>query len=269
MSPFPSLPLFDAHVHTEMAACAEDLTAAAAFERFRELGVPFGFSEHADQLYFPREEYFAKYETASGDLDAIRASCRAGNRRFDRYRELTAPFAAQGVPVGIEVEAAEGRPGLGILDEDLAGWDHLIGSVHEFRGMPDRGRTEPMEALESDFMDQTEKLCRAGVSVYGHPFRVFARKGRETPRGLYRPVAEMLADHGVAAEINFHCNTPDPGFFVLCLELGVRLSVGSDSHAMREVGALEPQAALLRELGVWERLEKVLWRPAGPCARRG
>jgi histidinol phosphatase-like PHP family hydrolase len=228
--------------------------------------IGFGFSEHADQLYFPREGYFEKYEVESGKLAVMRESCRAGHGRFRQYRELVAPFAAQGVPVGIEAEAAEDAAGLGVLEEDLAGWDYLIGAVHEFRGCPDRGRTEPMCDLERDFMGQTEKLCRAGVNVMAHPFRIFGRRGREVPRHLYRPVAEMLAAHGVAAEINFHCNRPDPEFFALCLELGVRLSVGSDSHAMEEVGALEPHAGLLRELGVWERLDKVLWRPS--CAKR-
>ncbi|HOX05870.1 MAG TPA: hypothetical protein PK280_05670 [Planctomycetota bacterium] len=258
--------LFDAHVHTELAACAEDITAAAAFARFRELGVGFGFAEHADQLYFPRQGYFEKFEVESGSLAAMRESSRAGHNRFGRYRELVAPFAAEGVPVGIEAEAAEDGPGLGVLEDDLAGWDYVIGAVHEFRGMGSRGRTEPMADLERDFMQQTEKLCRAGVSVYAHPFRIFGRRGREIPKHLYRPVAEMLAAHKVAAEINFHTNRPDPEFFALCLELGVRLSIGSDSHAMWEVGGLEKHLALLGELGAAGRLGEALWRP--PCAKR-
>jgi histidinol phosphatase-like PHP family hydrolase len=253
--------LFDAHVHTELASCAEDITAAAAFARFRELGLGFGFSEHADQLYFPREDYFEKYEIQSGSVAAMREFSRAGHSRFRRYRELVAPFAAQGVPAGIEAEAAEDSAGLGVLEEDLSGWDYLIGAVHEFRSMADRGRTEPMADLERDFMLQTEKLCRAGVKVYAHPFRIFGRRGRDVPKHLYRPVAEMLAAHGVAAEINFHTNRPDPEFFALCLDLGVKLSVGSDSHAMHEVGALEKHAGLLQELGVAGRLEAVMWRP--------
>jgi len=274
--------LFDPHVHTELAGCAEDITAAAAFARARELGLAIGFSEHADQLYFPREDY-ARYEAEAGKLSALRAAARAGHSRFAAYRALVAPLAAQGVPVGLEVEAAEDSPGLALLDEDRGGWDHLLGAVHEFRQgqrpwtpsvaetAPDDSAATLREAVESlprpganlarDFMVQVGKLCSGGVDVLAHPFRVFIRKGREVPKELYRPVAEMLAAHGVAAEINFHTNQPDPEFFALCLELGVRLSVGSDAHAMWEVGALGPHLALLKQIGAAERLEEVLRRP--------
>ena len=251
--------LFDPHVHTELAGCAEDITAAAAFARARAMGLAIGFSEHADQLYFPREDY-ARYEAEAGKLSALGAAARAGHSRFAAYRALVAPLAAQGVPVGLEVEAAEDSPGLALLDEDRGGWDHLLGAVHEFR----QGQ-RPGANLARDFMVQVGKLCSGGVDVLSHPFRVFIRKGREVPKELYRPVAEMLAAHGVAAEINFHTNRPDPEFFALCLELGARLSVGSDAHAMWEVGALGPHLALLRQIGAMERLEEVLWRP---CLKR-
>ena len=278
--------LFDPHVHTELAGCAEDITASAALERARELNLSIGFSEHADQLYFPREDY-ARYETEAGKLSALGAAARAGHSRFAAYRQLLAPIAAQGVPIGLEVEAAEDSPGLALLDEDRGGWDYLLGAVHEFRQgqrpwtpsvaetTPDGSAATLREAAESlprpganlarDFMVQVEKLCAAGVQVLAHPFRVFIRKGREVPRQLYRPVAEILAAHQVAAEINFHTNQPDPEFFALCLELGARLSVGSDAHAMWEVGALGPHLALLREIGAMDRLEEVLWRP---CLKR-
>jgi histidinol phosphatase-like PHP family hydrolase len=254
--------LFDPHVHTELAGCAEDITAAAAVARARELNLSIGFAEHADQLYFPRADY-AKHEIEAGKLSALRVARAAGSARFAAYRALVAPFRARGVPAGLEVEAAEDGPGLALLDDDRAGWDYLLGAVHEFRGMA--GRTEPMADLAGDFLVQVEKLARARVQALAHPFRVFLRKQREVPRQLYRPVAEILAGHGVAAEINFHTNQPDPEFFALCLERGVKLSIGSDSHAMREVGALGPHLALLKTLGVADRLDAVLWRP---CAKR-
>jgi len=256
--------LFDPHVHTELASCAEDITAASALSRAWELNLPIGFAEHADQLYFPREDYFARYEAEAGKLSALRSARDAGSVRFAAYRALVAPFRARGVLVGLEVEAAEDAPGLALLDEDRAGWDYLLGAVHEFRGLT--GRTEPIGDLERNFLAQVEKLVRTGVQALAHPFRVFVRKGREVPKQLYRPVVEMLAAHGVAAEINFHTNQPDPAFFSLCLELGVKLSIGSDAHAMREVGALGPHLDFLRQLGVLDRLDAVMWRPE--CAKR-
>ena len=103
-----------------------------------------------------------------------------------------------------------------------------------------------------------------GIQVLAHPFRIFLRRRREVPTALYGEVVGLLASRGVAAEINFHTNQPDPVFFRLCLERGVKLSVGSDSHAIASVGDLGPHIALLRDLGVWDRLDQILWRPSSP-----
>jgi len=69
--------------------------------------------------------------------------------------------------------------------------------------------------VERGFMMVTEKLLQQGVKVLAHPFRFFRRHGMETPRHLFRPMAKLLAAYGVAAELNFHTNEPDPEFFRL------------------------------------------------------
>jgi histidinol phosphatase-like PHP family hydrolase len=159
------------------------------------------------------------------------------------------------------VEAGEDHEGLALIDEDARGADYLLGAVHEFHGIT--GKTEPMGDMEKDFMIQVRRLVANGANVLAHPFRVFQRKERPAPRDLFGPVAELLAGRGVAAEINFHTNRPEPEFFAACLAHGVRIAVGTDSHAIREVGTLEPHVALLKELGAWDRLDEVLWQPTG------
>ena len=80
------------------------------------------------------------------------------------------------------------------------------------------------------------------------------------PPELYEPVAELLKQYGVAAEINFHQNEPRLEFFDLCLKKGVKLSLGSDSHNLYEVGFFLPHFRFLTELGVMGRLDEVLFQ---------
>jgi histidinol phosphatase-like PHP family hydrolase len=110
-------------------------------------------------------------------------------------------------------------------------------------------------------MEATEQIVRAGVHILAHPFRYFRGGTVERPRHLYRPLARLLAETGVAAEINFHKYRPDPAFFALCLEEGVRIALGSDSHSLWEPGELWPHLDLLRQAGCSHGYERVLFTP--------
>ncbi|MBS5533181.1 hypothetical protein KH017_20530, partial [bacterium] len=79
------------------------------------------------------------------------------------------------------------------------------------------------------------------------------------PKELYEPVAELLRRYGVAAEVNFHQNDPEPEFFEICLKKGVKIALGSDSHNLYEVGFFLPHFRFLAELGVAGRLDEVLY----------
>jgi len=157
------------------------------------------------------------------------------------------------VRLGLEVECDRSGE-LSLLEEDREGWDLLMGAVHmlpkAYSGNVERG-----------FMAFTEKLLQGGVKVLAHPFRFFRRRGMEVPKHLFRPVAEMLAEYRVAAELNFHTNEPDPEFFRICLEEGVSIALGSDSHALYEVGEFAPHIELLRRLGVDGDLKDILFYP--------
>jgi len=134
-----------------------------------------------------------------------------------------------------------------------------------------RAYRKEMEALRSSFvrlglevecdrfMMVTEKLLQQGVKVLAHPFRFFRRRGMEVPKHLFKPVAEMLAKYKMAAELNFHTNEPDPEFFRLCLEEGVPIALGSDAHALYEVGEFAPHIEFLRKLAVGSNLKNILF----------
>lgn len=153
------------------------------------------------------------------------------------------------VRIGLEVECDRNGE-LSLLDEDREGWDLLIGAVHTlpetFAGHVERG-----------FMAVTEKLLQQKIAVLAHPFRFFRRHNMDAPRHLLRPMAQLLATYGCAPEINFHTNEPDLDFFRCGLEEDVAIALGSDAHALYEVGEFTPHLNVLRRAGVGEHLEDV------------
>jgi len=141
----------------------------------------------------------------------------------------------------------------------MEGYDYRIGGIHFLN----RGSEDDLSITEvrDRFMRFTEQLITSGVDILAHPFRYFRRRNLEVPQEFFRLIARLLAEHTVTAEINYHTNSPDPEFFSICLELGVKLSIASDAHNLLEVGELKPHLEFLETLGVTDRLDQVLWKP--------
>ncbi|OPZ68560.1 MAG: hypothetical protein BWY83_02265 [bacterium ADurb.Bin478] len=93
----------------------------------------------------------------------------------------------------------------------------------------------------------------SGIQVLAHPFRVFRKAKREVPRDLFQPLARLLKENGVAAEINFHTNQPDPDFFRICMEEMTPIVLGSDAHNLYEIGEFMPHLSLLAGIGMSSR----------------
>lgn len=253
--------LTDCHVHTEYAYCADDITARAAVERAEAFRVPrMCLTEHAGQLYLSAEDYWGgKFRT---DARLIPREQAAGRGRMAQFRREMEGLRSDRVGVGLEVELdADGK--LTLLDEDRAGLDVLIGAVHVLPQLrsdaPDLGR------VTQEFIADTERIVTAGVDILAHPFRVFRRAKLPVPKDLYKPVAELLAAHSVAAEVNYHTNEPDPRFFEICLEHGVRIAIGSDAHGLWEVGELNPHRQLLLQIATAEEVGELLFAPRRLC----
>lgn len=251
--------LFDAHIHTEFAYCATDINIDGAMERLELLGLArAGMVEHAEQLYLSRDGFWARED--GNNLAALRKSAGEGHSRHPQFRQRLHGARGKRILLGLEAEPAmEGR-GLALFDEDNTGYDYMIGAVHNLA----EGNGEPTDHAGTDrqFMRRTRQLLDSGVHILAHPMRYFRRtQKRPAPRELYKPVIDLLAERRVAAEINFHTNVNDPEFFDMCVRRGVKLSLGSDSHCMLEVGDLHPHLGLLKQLGVMGRLDEVLWMP--------
>jgi histidinol phosphatase-like PHP family hydrolase len=123
----------------------------------------------------------------------------------------------------------------------------LLGAVH---WLPSNLPSQTPAKFAASFMTVVEQLASQGIHVLAHPFRIFSQEHIPVPSELHRAVARLLKEHGVAAEVNFHYNDPDPEFFRVCREEGTRIVMGSDGHKLDEVGDLQPHLRMLRQIGV-------------------
>ena len=232
------LHLVDHHVHTKMAYCNENMDIAKA----TALGKAFALdgiviSEHSAHLYFNRKDYGQRLQYSEG---------MESDKKEDRVEEYLALYANEAddfCRLGMEIDYD--RNGQGIID--AAVWDKLEfrnGSVH----VMNIGENPDMQAIEKEFLFLTEAVAASGVDVIVHPFRIFKRSGLDLPQHLFAPVVDILKRYGTAVEINYHTNEPPAEFFRLCIENGIKLSLGSDSHNLYEVGEFYPHLKFLKEI---------------------
>ena len=250
--------LVDMHCHTEYAYCATTVTAASNVEVSRAMGLHgLCLAEHAFQLYFdPDDAWSYRWQT---DDDLVQRAWETGRGRMSEYRRFAQGLRDGYVRVGLEVDL-RADSSLLLAEEDRRGWDLLIGAVHRIPGF-EKGHTTQVEA-ERLFLRETERLLAHPIQVLAHPFRFFLHAGLKRPTHLYGTIAELLSQSGVAAEVNFHANDPDPRFVEACLSRGVKIALGTDSHDLAEVGELSPHVKALQQAGVRDgNLASVLYRP--------
>jgi len=236
------LKLNDYHAHSQFAYCSQNVTLDKSPAFAEMMGInQFAFTEHSGQLYFEKKAYWkAKYGERGIDETESR------DRRMDDYWRAAGPLRSDRLLVGLEIDA-DYQGGLVVEPADLERAEITVGAVHSIREL-----TKPkpdMKVAAQEFLVMSEGLCRHGVDVLAHPFRQFERVGHPKPLEVIPQLVAMMKEHGTAAEINFHSNTPVPELFAACIDAGVKLSFGGDSHELWEVAEFNPQLDLLAELG--------------------
>lgn len=243
--------LTDFHIHTNLAYCSENMTIPEALGMARLTGLKkINFSEHSGQLYFSSRDYWQFKWTMNGRNTPD--GCK-GQRRMEDYDALLRLHGElKGYTHGFELDVdRDCSIALDDCDKYLA--DVRLGAVHSLE------HKEDVNLLKREFLNRTEALLKYGIDILAHPFRIFRWGcGIKAPEDLFPPVVNLLKRYGTAAEINFHGNEPYPEFLKLCIKNGVKLSLGSDSHNLYEVGFLQPHLELLKELGVYDKLDSVL-----------
>lgn len=249
------LGLVDLHSHSEFAYCAKGVGLSLSPKLAELFGLAaMAFTEHSGQLYFEPGAY-RRGVFYEGGVDAGEGY----EPRTERFWEAAEAVRGERVLVGLEIDADfQGR--LVARPEDLSRCDVKNGAVHQLPELRKKSAADPEKAAD-EFLWIMERLVRTGIDIVVHPFRVFRRGKVPVPTEAYDPVVRMLGESGVAAEINFHTNEPDPEFFRRCIEAGVKLTFGSDAHEPYEVGEFYPHLELLREIGYDGDLRDILWVP--------
>ena len=252
------LPLGESHVHTEFAYCADDISIEAALEVCALVGVCApAFAEHSGQLYFDRETFWS-----AAFMDKGLSTKEGRVERVSSYLERAAAVGLSRQRVGFETDFDfHGRPVLEAADRAAAGF--IIGSYH---WTPETAACRPFDShlCAERHRRVWERMLSSGLEVLAHPFRVWSRAGVPPPPGLFAELADRLGRARVAAELNFHLEVPSAEFAVACLERGVPFSLGTDSHALVNVGDFWPHLQFLARLGIGAGdLERVLWQPDG------
>ncbi len=241
--------------HEEIAhhAATVDLFVDAA----RAAGVDeIGFAEHVYYFRETRPLWHVPYHTDRCLYD------------IEPYVEAVLDAKRRGLPVklGLEVDYEPEREQE--MRELLAPypWDYLLGSVHFIDGLGVDGEPRLADAVGVEeawrrYFDALAAAARSGLfDSLSHPdlVKVFGqRPHRSVVEELHREVVPAIAAAGVAVEVSTGGLRkpvgelyPDPHLLALCREHGVPVTIASDAHEPRLVGAdFDRARELLRGAG--------------------
>jgi histidinol phosphatase-like PHP family hydrolase len=241
----PEIPgLTDFHVHSPMAYCGENMNVPGTMEMAHVSRLAMvNIAEHSGQLYCLEPDYWGnrfRWKTRNPEED-----------RSWKYKNVAKNLAGPGRIFGLELDVDEDAVVCEVQSEYLTGY--RVGAIHFL------GHELPYEELKADFMRRFDALLASKIDILAHPFRVFAKRGVPVPKELFNEVAEKLVRANVAAELNFHAgNRPQAEFVELVLKKGGKISWGSDSHNLYEVGYFKPHYEFCKELGIAGKLDDIL-----------
>lgn len=238
---------YDYHVHTTLSYCHEgDLTVENLIKKARERGLKgFAVTDHSAHIYFDRP-VVSRHEYIL-DYNVFVKAIQEPNDKFQQYINMMAGYRDANVLIGTEIDVAAN--GGMIFDQKYrTRMDVLLGGIHWLPCMA--GKYDSKTYL-TQFMDYTMMLLDSDIDILVHPTRVFRRSKHEIPREVVRPIVNRAREKGIAIEVNSHTQRdPDPYFVKMCIDEGVKLAMGTDTHEISEIGDFSHHKSLFAELGI-------------------
>ena len=232
--------LIDRHNHTQYAYCSENMRMSTSIELAKTLNLGgIVFTEHSAHLY-TNEKDFSSQRFLQTPINQLPVE----NFRMDSYLNEAAQYRDDFVHIGMEIDN-DMQGGQVIEKIHYEPLDIRVGAVHWQHADP-----AGPNAFAEEFKFIASNLCASGIDILAHPFRSFRRAGLTPDPELYPWLADLLLRTGVAAEINYHTNDPDPKFISTCLEKKVLISFGSDAHNLYEIGEFFPHLQLMSSIGI-------------------
>jgi histidinol-phosphatase (PHP family) len=242
------------HLRNGREEIAHDTWSVEPFvEAARAAGIDeIGFTEHGYYFQQTRSLWTVPYQAERCVYD------------LEPYVEAIAQARERGLPVklGLEVDYVPGREDE--TRELLAPypWDYLLGSIHYIDGLGVDGEPRLLDAVgvQEAWGRYFETLAGAASSglfdSLSHPdlVKIFGERAQTFD---YAPVAEAIAESGVAVEVStaglrkpVRELYPHPDFLAACRERGVPVTLGSDAHSPEVVGRdFDRARELLRSAG--------------------
>jgi histidinol phosphatase-like PHP family hydrolase/calcineurin-like phosphoesterase family protein len=180
-----NLKLHDNHLHTQMAYCSENMMIPKAIELAHDFGLDgITFTEHSGQLYFDSESYWNNSWIENGIDDA-----KDVHNRMETYLKLKQTHENEFALFSPEVDCDDsGR--LLLNPEDRNYFDFINGAIHCLPGLT-RERA-PQQCDNDKFLFLVEAMCKQGIHISAHFFRVFRRSGWVAPPELFETTAQLL-----------------------------------------------------------------------------
>lgn len=169
---------------------------------------------------------------------------RADSAWFNRFAdEIAVGRQGSAVKVLVAVEAAVIDPSgrLNLSPEIRSRCELVLGSVHRFPG-PD-GKPVPFASIDrSEFARREFDLAlaimeRGEADVLAHPGGMSVRHAGGFPEEYLLALMQRSEPTGVAIEINCSYITDLPRFLELARQTNPWISMGSDAHQLRALGA--------------------------------
>jgi len=252
---------YDYHVHTTLSYCHEgELTVDNLIKAARERDLEgFAVTDHSSHIYFARptvsrHEYLLNYDIFLEEIES-------GNDNFEKYLDMLTGYRDANVLISTEADIASN--GKLILDPQYRDrLDVLLGGIH---WLPCVDHEFSSKTFLVQFMDYTMMLLESDIDILTHPTRIFRRRKLEVPREVVWPIVQKAKERGIAIEINSHSQKdPDAYFVRTCIDEGVKLAIGTDTHNIAEIGDFSYHKALLAELGVRdEEIDSLVFRHDG------
>lgn len=241
---------YDYHVHTNLSYCHEgDLSLERLVEIAPTKGLKgFAVTNHAHHLYFDNRsawkyDYILNYQLFEDVKDK-------GSEKFKEHIALLRAYRSKtGIDILLGTEVDVARNGELVFDKKFTEQlDLIIGGVH---WLPCLRHTFKYSQLIVEFMDFTMMLLEHNITILAHPTRIFRANKLEVPKEVIKPIIQKAKEKGTAIEINSH-NYPDPSpeFIRSCIDEGVKLSIGTDTHRIDEFGDFSVHKSLFEGSGV-------------------
>jgi histidinol-phosphatase (PHP family) len=220
----------------------------------------FAFTEHVFHIKEPRE---ASHYLGTRWNDDLEGPVIGVERYLGEIAAAAGECPGVAVTRGVELDHWPDDPEAEEAQDAFVAqypWDIALGSVHCLTG--DHSIFDPSmpvgaEAAWDDYFERLEDAVRRGsYDVVTHPVRLAVSRP-EVPRDLAARLdrlAELAAENDVALEVNGSDVRVFPEHVkLLCASIaraGAPVSVGSDAHYPRRVGAVLDGVELLRAAGV-------------------